>query len=219
MPDRLTRYAPLTGIAAAVFFVVGFFSGSEPARTSWAPVKVVHYYAVHRSSIQTSSVLIAIAVVLLLLFAASLRSYLRRTEGTEGLGAIVLAGASVTAAMGLLAVAIEYCLAHNLPILTTSSVQAANIVAQEVFLPILGGVFLITLATFLAVLRGAALPRWLGWLALVIAVVAAIPPIGFGGFLGFLAWMVLASIFMYRADAPLDEGGPPTPGPEPAHAG
>jgi len=89
-----------------------------------------------------------------------------------------------------------------------------------VFVPILGGVFLMALASFLAILRGAALPRWLAWLALVIAVVSAITPIGFAGFLLFMVWIVIASVLMYiRAEAPPVEGPPPTSGPAPAQAG
>ncbi len=217
MPDRLTRYAPLTGVAAAVFLVVGFFSGTEPADSSSSLFKVVHYYAIHRSSIESSSVLIGIALLLLALFAASLRAYLRRTPGGEALGALALAGATVSVAMGLLAVAIEYTLAHNLPNLTGSSVQAANIVAQEVFLPILGGVFLVTLASFLAILRGADLPRWLGWFALVVAVLAVIPPVSFVGFLAFIVWIVLTSVFMFiRTDAAEGDGAVAPAGSAPA---
>ncbi|HUH79943.1 MAG TPA: hypothetical protein VLZ06_01340 [Solirubrobacteraceae bacterium] len=220
MPDRLTRYAPLTGIAGVVFFVVAFATGSEPAESSSSPAKVVHFYAVHRSEVETSSVLIAIAVLLLVLFATSLRAYLRRTAGAEGLAALVLAGAIIFATAGLLAVAVEYSLAHNLLKLTPSTVQAGNLIAQEAFVPILGGVFLMALASFLAILRGAALPRWLAWLALVIAVVSAITPIGFAGFLLFMVWIVIASVLMYiRAEAPPVEGPPPTSGPAPAQAG
>jgi hypothetical protein len=220
MPDRLTRYAPLTGIASAVFVLVGVLSGTEPAESSSSPAKVVHTYALHRSSIETTSVLIGISLLLLLLFAASLRAYLRRSEGGEGLGAVVLAGATISVTAGLLAVAIEYCLAHNLLNLTPSTVQAGNIVAQEVFVPILAGVFLITFASFLAILRGADLPRWLAWLSLLIAVAAVIPPIGFAAFIGFVLWVVLTSIFMYlRTEAAPGEGALSTPGPTPAQAG
>jgi len=220
MPDRLTRYAPLTGVAAAVFLLVGVFSGTEPADSSSSPAKVVHFYALHRSSIETTSVLIGISLLLVVLFATSLRAYVRRTEGGEALSAMVLAGASISATAGLLAVAVEYCLAHNLLKLTPSTVQAGNIVAQEVFVPILGGVFLMTFATFLAILRGAALPRWLGWLSLLVAVVAVIPPIGFAGFIGFVVWVVITSIFMYlRIDAAAGEGAASPPGPAPAQAG
>ena len=220
MPDRLNRLAPLTGVAAGVFFVVGFFSGTEPANSSSSPLKVVHYYALHGSEIETSSVLIGIGLILLVLFAASLRAYLRQAAGAEGLGAMVLAGASIAAAAGLLAVAVEYSLAHNLLHLTPSTVQAANVIAQEVFVPVLGGILLVTLGSFLAILRGASLPSWLGWFALLIAVVSAVPPIGFAAFLAFVVWMLIASVLMYlRTDAAPGEGTRSTSPPAPAQAG
>jgi len=221
MPDSLARYAPLTGVAAAVLFLVGIFTGSEPAKATSTPAQVVHFYAFHRSEVETTSVLIGISVVLLLLFTASLRAYLRRTPEAEGLAPIVLVGAAIIFTAGLLATALEYTLAHNLLRFTPSTVQALNVVAQEVFVPILGGVFLIALASFLAIIvRGAALPRWLGWLALVVAVASAVTPIGFAGFLAFIVWMVIASILMYmRMDAAVGGGGPAAPAPAPGQAG
>lgn len=200
MPDRVNRYAPLSGIAFAVLLVAGLFSGSEPAATNSSPVKVVHYYALHRSEIQTSSILVAAALLFLVLFIGTLRSHMRRSAAAEGLGAIALAGVTIMAGAGLLAVAIEYCLAHNLPVMTPATVQAANIIAQEVFVPILGGIFLITFTSFLAIMRGVELPRWLGWISLVIAVGSVIPPIGLGVFLAFILWAVIVSVLMFRSD-------------------
>ena len=214
MPDSLARYAPLTGVAGAVLFLVGIFTGSEPAKSTSSPAAVVHFYAIHRSEVETTSVLIGISLVLFLLFTASLRAYLRRSPGAEGPASIVLVGASVMFTAGLLATGLEYTLAHHLLSFTPSTVQAVNVVAQEVFVPILGGVFLIGFASFLAIIvRGAALPRWLGWLALLVAVVSAITPIGFAGFIVFIVWVVITSIFMYmRMDAAAGGGAPAAPG-------
>ena len=220
MPDSLSRYAPLTGLAGVVLFVVGVFTGSEPPSASSSQVKVIHYYGAHRSSVETTSVLIAISLVLLMMFAASLRAYLRRTESAEGVASLVLAGLTITATAGLLATAIEYSLAHNLLVFTAPGVQALNVIAQEVVLPILAGVFLTALAAFLAaIVRGAALPRWLGWLALLVAVLSAITPLGFVGFLAFIVWVAATSIVMFmRTDAAAGDGARPATGPAPAQS-
>src|ERR1700730_14020614 len=166
MSDRLSRLAPLTGVIFAVVVVVSIFSGGETPNADASPAKVIAYYGSHRSEVETTSILFAIAFLFLVLFAGSLRSYLRRTAAAEGLAAIVLAGAVLMAAGALITTAAEYGLAHNLSGLTPATAQTMNLISNEFFLPIIGGAFLLAVAGGLAILRGAPLPRWLGWVAI-----------------------------------------------------
>ena len=95
MSDRLGRLAPFTGVLfAAIVMGAVFTSGEETPKANASAAKVVAYYAEHRSEVETSGILFAIAFLVLVLFAGALRSYLRRTAAADGLGALVLAGAS-----------------------------------------------------------------------------------------------------------------------------
>ncbi len=209
MTDRWSKLAPLTGIVFAVLTVVAVFVGGETPDTDARPVKVIAYYSTHASKVETSSILVALGFLALVLFAGALRSYLRRTPAAEGLGSLVLAGA-VLMAVGVFSTAgVEYSLAHELKHFGPEVVQTLNVLANELFLPILGGAFVFGVCAGIAILRGAALPKWLGWVAILLGIVTLFPPIGFFALFGFVIWVVIVSILMYlRTGAPADTGAP-----------
>jgi hypothetical protein len=197
--DRSNRYAPLTGIAFVVITIVAFATGGgETPNANASPAKVILYYAKHRSEIETSSVLIVFGFLFAVLWAGALRSYLRRTPGAEGLASLVLAGGVLMAVGAVTLAGIEYGLAHQLYHLGPQVAQTLNFLANELFLPLLVGGFLFGVCAGLAILRGAALPRWLGWVAIVIGVAAVIPPVSFFALLGFLLWSLVTSIIAFK---------------------
>jgi hypothetical protein len=212
MTDRWSRLAPLTGIVFAVLTVIAVFAGGETPNTDAGPAKVIAYYTTHASEIETSSILVALGFLALVLFGGALRSYLRRTPAAEGLGSLVLAGA-VLMAVGVFSTAgIEYGLAHELRHFGPQVAQTLNVLANELFLPILAGGFLFGVCAGIAILRGAALPKWLGWIAIVLGIVTLIPPIGFFALFGFVIWVVIVSILMYlRLGPPPDAGAEAQP--------
>jgi len=67
-------------------------TGGETPNANASATKVIAHYASHRSALETSAILIALAFLFPVLFAGSLRSYLRRTLAAEGLAALSLAG-------------------------------------------------------------------------------------------------------------------------------
>ena len=207
MTDRWSRLAPLTGIVFAVLTVVSVVTGGETPDADARPAKVIAYYTTHASEIETSSILIALAFLALVLFGGALRSYLRRTPGAEGLSALVLAG-TVLMAVGVFSTAsLEYSLAHELRHFGPQVAQTLNVLSNELFLPILAGAFVFGVCAGIAILRGAALPKWLGWVIVVLGIVTLFPPVGFFALFGFVIWVVIVSVLMYMrlgasADAP-----------------
>jgi hypothetical protein len=199
MTDRWSRLAPLTGVLFGIIVVVAIVTGGgETPDANARPARVIAYYGTHRSEVETSAILFALAFLVLLLFAGVLRSYLRRTPAAEGLGSLALAGAVLMAVGALIGTGVEYGLAHQLHHLGPEVAQTLNFLDNELFLPVLAGAFVFGISSGLAILRGAALPKWLGWVAIVLGVVALIPPTGFFALLGFVIWTVIASILMYR---------------------
>jgi preprotein translocase subunit YajC len=210
--SRLERLAPLTGVLFAIVIFAGVFTGGETPDAGDSPARVVTYFATHRSEAELSSLLFAIGFLIFLFFAASLRSFLRRTEGAEGLAALALAGAVVMTGGALLASTIEYALAHELHNLTPAGAQILNLLSNEVGLVMLvGGGFVLMVASGLAILRGAPVPRWLGWAAIAIGILALVLPIAFIALLLLLIWILVTSIFIYRRQASPASGGV-TPG-------
>jgi hypothetical protein len=201
--DRVTRLAPLTGVIFAVLVVVAGVAGGESPGTNEPTAKIVSYYAKESSQVKTSAVLFSLAFLFVVMFAAALRSYLRRTPAAEGLSALVLAGAVLMAAGVLLGAGVEFGLANEIHHLGPESVKTLNFINEEMaFLPVIGGAFLFAIGSGLAILSGAQLPRWLGWVAIVLAIAVLIPPASFPALLGFAIWSVIVSILMYRRTGP-----------------
>ena len=197
MVDRLSRYAPLTGVLYAVTAVVGIAVGEETLKSTASGARVILHAEAHRSSLEASNILFAIAFLALLLFAGALRSYLRRTPGNDGLAALVLAGAVVMSVTAIMISGIEYGIVHHAERLSPEMARTLNFLSNEMFVPILAGAFVFGVCSGLAIIRGAGLPAWLGWIAIVLGIVALIPPIGFGAFVGFIAWSAIVGILMF----------------------
>lgn len=212
MSDRWSRLAPLTGVLFAVLAVVAVFTNnSETPEASASPAKVVLYYAGHRSELETSSILFGLAFLVLVLFAGALRSYVR--PAAEGLSALVLAGAILMAAGTLAGTGIEYGIAHNLHDLTPEMAKTLNLVSSELFLPTIAGGFVFGVCSGLAILRGAALPKWLGVIAIVIGIAVLIPPASFPALFAFVIWSVIVAVLMYLRSGPAPGGDGATPAP------
>jgi hypothetical protein len=213
MSERMSRFAPLTGVLFAVLAVVAVFSNSsESPEASASATKVVSFFTEHRSSVETQNILFALAFLVLLLFAGVLRSYLRRTEAAEGLGSLVLAGGVLMAAGALTASGLEYGLAHNIHDLSPETAKTVNFIGRELFLPVLAGGFVFGVSSGLAIMRGAPLPKWLGWAAIVIGVVTLIPPASEFALLAFVIWTVIVASLMYmRGNQPARAPSEPIP--------
>jgi hypothetical protein len=214
MSDRWGRLAPLTGVLFGLMMVAAVIANSSEApKASASPAQVVVRYAKHRSEIETSAILFALAFLVLVLFAGSLRSYLRRAAAAEGFSALVLAGAILMAAGALSISGVEYGIAHNLGNLTPEMTKTLNFVANELFLPLIGGGFVFGVGAGIAIVRGAALPNWLGWVAIVIGICALIPPVSFPSLLAFLLWTVVTAILVYQRSSSDKAASAPVPQP------
>jgi len=201
MPARWSRLAPLTGVLFVAFAVASFPVSSNTPNSDASGARVIAFYEAHQSSQRVSDVLFVVASVFLMFFAGSLRGYLRRTPAAEALSAVVLAGA-VPLAVGIaLFSGLDFALADVPSHLEPAAAQALNVLNNDLFFPIAvgGGVF--GIASGLAILRGAPLPKWLGWAAIVIGI-ASMTPAGFPALLAFFVWTVIVSILVYLRSAP-----------------
>lgn len=198
MSDRWSRMAPLTGVLFVVLTIVAVFSNNaETPKPSAGAAKVFAFYSAHRSEVETSGIMFALAFLVLVLFAGAVRAYLRQNGASEGLSALVLAGGVLMATGALAATGIEYGLAHNLHYFSPEAAKTLNFISNELFLPVLAGGFLFGVCSGLAILRGSALPDWLGWVAIVIGIAVLVPPASFPALLAFLIWSLVVAVLMY----------------------
>jgi hypothetical protein len=197
--NRLSRLAPLTGVVFAVLAAAAFVSASGAPSTSASGPRVIAFYEAHGSSAQASDYLWMLAFAFLVLFAGSLRTFLRRTPAAAGLSSVVLAGAAVLAAGAGVYFGFDYTLATTSSHLAPAAAQALNVLALKLFLPVSAGGFVFGIASGLAILRGAPLPNWLGWAAIAIGV-ATVTPAGLVGIVAFIFWTATVSVLVWRRD-------------------
>ena len=205
------RMAPLTGAAFVVLLVVGFIVGGETPDFDDSAQDVVSFYSSHESSQTVSAILGAYAVLFFVFFAGNLRAALRRTEEPPGvLSAVSFGGALLVAVGGLIFSGLTFILADIADEETIDPVvsQTLNTLSGEFFIPLAVGTGIFLIATGIAILRGAALPRWLGWVALVVGILA-VTPAGFFAFLAMLAWVLVASVTMYLRTPAAVAASPP----------
>ena len=197
MLNRLSGLAPLTGFVFSILAVVAFGTAQGAPSATASGTTVVAFYEKHGSAAEASDYLWAFAFVFFLLFAGSLRSYLRRVAAAEGLSATVLAGAAVATAGACVYFGFDFTLASAPSHLAPAAAQALNVLALKLFLPLGAGCFVFGIASGLAILRGAQLPRWLGWLALLIGIVS-VTPAGLVGIVGLIFWSAIVSVLVWR---------------------
>ncbi len=196
------KWVPLTGVAFVLVAIIAFAIGGEPPDAKEPVQEIVGHYVDNKSSVQVSSVLAALAGVLLIFFAAYLSRALRPPEGRESfLPRLILTGAAITAVGIAIDATIAFALADAADEIDPTAVQALQALWDNDFLPIALGTLVFLLATGLSVLIHGGLPRWLGWAAIVLAVLGA-TPLGFIAFIGSAIWILVVSVILTRRGEP-----------------
>jgi hypothetical protein len=190
----ITRWGGLAGVLYVVLFAVGviLLYGSSPD-TSGAPAKIVSWYSDsgHRDRINFGWLAAGLGILCFVWFLSALRQTVRRLEGDDGfLTGLVTIGGGIYATLALAALAV------NTGIRTMSDDTYHHTVYPGLLhaaddaswvLHASGGVGLATLivASSIAALRAAAVPRWAGILGIVAGVLSL-------GLIMFFPWFIAA---------------------------
>lgn len=200
MSDRLSRLtAPVTALLFVALMIVGIAVGGNSPDSNASGAHVIAFYTAHRNSQRTSDILFVFASLFIVFFATSLYGYLRRTRAAATAGTLVLVGAALLAVGLTVLSGVDYALADVPGQLSTSAAQALNVLGNDVFytLPVGGCVFSIGSAA--AILRGAALPNWLGWVAVVIGIAMATPIFWIASVVLFVWVLIVAALIYVRS--------------------
>lgn len=206
------RWAPLSGVIAVVFWVVGVILVSTNAKDGKGP-KVLAGYVHHSNGILLGAMLWSLGVILFIWFLGSLRARLLALEGPAGrLTAIAYGGGIAAATVAILIPGGDVAGALNKDDLDPSSAAAlhhltdAFFVGAEYLLPVL------FFACAVAAFRFGALPKWLAWFSVLIGIVLLIGPIGWAALMfATPIWVVTVSIWLYQtAEKPARIGAPAT---------
>jgi hypothetical protein len=193
------RFAPLAGVVFVALTVVAFLGlGGETPDIDSSPPEVAAFFSTHSGREQGAAFLLAIAVVFLVIFGASLRAALRLPEGvSDSWSGIAFGGVLVASAGFLTAAAVRLAVAeaadkHAPP----AAVQALNAPDNAAFLPFASGLGIMLLGAAGAMIGTRGRLRWLGWLALIIGIVV-FTPLGELGFFASGIWIILASFALF----------------------
>jgi hypothetical protein len=170
--DRYAEYGAATGIAFAVFAVVGFLLiGADAPSLDAATDEWPQHFDENQGTIRAGLILVTIAAFFFIWFLGTVSSTLRIAAGEPRLPSIAFAG-------GILAVASLFITATAIAVATlhpeTRSpelTRTLNDFAVMAGLPLIAGIAAFFGAIALVILRSASgLPAWLGWLSLIAGV-------------------------------------------------
>lgn len=210
--QRWERYAPLTGVAAVVLWIVGTFLLEKDDRPEGKDTAAfVAWVEANDTAIITGAVIFGFGVVFFVWMLGSLRASLFAAEGGVGRLSTLAFGSGIATALSMLFTVLPHAqAAFDKNDTSDTSIDALVHMGDAFF----GGVELFAIpmlvATALAILRYGALPRWFAWFSLVLALILAIVPIGWlGVIVGLPLWTLLASILLWMRPAGEPVAAPP----------
>jgi hypothetical protein len=209
--DRGQRLAAATGIGFVVLIVVATFFGSPPDFGAPAD-EVSRYYREDQRAIQSSALVFATALALLLWFLGTLRSVLAEAERDgAALATIGFGGGLVAVALLVISLSFVVGAAFRPEETPPELTRTLDDLSFLVLAPGACSLVVFFAATGAAILRTGALPRWLGSLAALVAVLQALGAgavfedsglfaadgvFGYAAFFSFLLWILAASVVM-----------------------
>jgi hypothetical protein len=194
----LRRWLAVCGVAAPILIVATFVVGGNTPDDKANAARVVSYYRDHKTSNIIAALLITIAAVLLVLFAARLREVLRG-DGLHGDAMPIAAfgGAVIVAAGLLLMAAVHFALIQAADHRFAAPAQTLNVFDSNDFFLLIGGISVLMLAAGISTVRNPVLPRWLGWVAIVLGILALAGPVGFFAMMASLLWILVVAILLF----------------------
>ena len=199
--SRFDKFLAISGILAAVLFVVAGFHSDPPGVDAGAHARV-QWYLDHKTVQSIGGFAAAYLGVVMAFFATGIRRVLRSGEPGEStystaalVGGVLIASASIfNAVMGLASV-------EAADKGQEATVTTLAFIGDFSWLPLIAGLGVLYLATGLGGLRTATLPRWLSIVTIVMGVACVLGPTGIAAWFATPLWLVAVSVLMLRRSA------------------
>ncbi len=213
MDEQLRRLAPLTGVIFVVLTFLAFsVVGSGVPGFMDPPGDYVDYFVDDSNQAVATGYLASLAIVFLLWFVGSLRSFLRQAEGGDGRVSAVAFGGGV-AASALLLAAYTMAITGGLRADEDGAIdEGAATVLLDTFFTLFGvaaafAVAVLVAATAVVIFRTRVLPVWLAWVSGLLAIGLLISPIAWMFMIGSLVWILLLSFLIYTKQRAAEPAG------------
>jgi hypothetical protein len=200
MSDTWARRAPWTGIVAAVFFLASVIvGGTSPPGLDASASDVANFWDDGAQIV--SALLGGLGAIVLIFYAATLRSRMRAAESMSNL--VLVGGAFFALGLALFGgVAFTLAdLAGSDKHIDPGALQALNALEVDLFLPAVIGLCIFYLSTGIATLSTGVLPRWFGWISVVLGVLCILGPGGIVALFLGIPWLALGAILLIRSDS------------------
>ena len=211
--SSLARWAPLTGVAAALLWIAGIvLDPGIPDLFEASGEEWLTFITGNESGIYVSRLFYLLGNFLLIVFVGTLRTRLSAAEGRpEHWTAIAFGSGIATAAMLTLAQTPVAAAAAASDGLEASAAQALGIVEYAFFIGAGITAAALLISTGVLATRTAVLPSWLGWAGIVLAVLMlAGGTVGFIALLpGFPLWVIATSVILTLRGGSPDSTNPP----------
>ena len=200
--DRLQRVLPLAGVIfAAVMLAALYLTRGEADAGASAQVIYDYWHNHHGVQLVAALVLAPYGAVLLILFAAALRSTIRAHETDDALySSIVLVG-GIIAAVGLIITGVlDAAVATSADRGARDAVYTLAQLQSYDWVPWVVGFGVMLLAAGIGGLRTHALPKPLSWSAVVLGALF-LTPAGFFAAFVLPVWTIATGIVLYRRNS------------------
>jgi len=220
MHMSLQRYAPLTGVAFLPLVIAMVLVPGETPGDTDSTATVFRYWAGHDTEQIVASIIGAYAALLLVWFAASLRTTIARVEANGRLATLTLAGAIVAATGLLIMLAVQFAAANTVGDVPAVTTQTLSLLGADLWFVLGAGFGLMLVAAGLSAIRYTWLPRWAGWMTLALGVLTASPVI-WPAILVVPFWIAGLGVALFRlesasVEAPRAAATPAPPDAQPA---
>jgi len=194
---RARALAPLAGVVYVGLMVAVLSLPSSPDSKAGG-AKLITFYREHHTSTRVSEFMLAYAAIAVVVFFASLATYLRQ-RGAQVLASTTVAGAVVMAAGLCLAAGVTEAGVDQYKRLSDSAAQTLNLLQNDAFAILLfAGLALAVTSAGVSMLLTKAMHKAIGIITVVIGVAAAT---GFASWIGFMASGLLTlflAVYLFR---------------------
>lgn len=211
--DNWYRLSALTGLAAAVLYIVAFVAFSPPAdSTGWASSEWLKSHDTDGDKWLTGATLWAFGNVFLLWFSGTIRDWSSRAEGGIGRYSTLVFGGTLgtgllwAAAAGVSLIVMRW---HDDVAYSGESLRLMEGTING--LAMAGGVSagVMALAAGLAGVRWGTFPKWLSWIGVAVGMVlvvcaalGGVPAAVMGlGLMAWFAWLAMTSVWLFMSAA------------------